>query len=133
MKTRIRRARCKHVMAVLNNQLQTVELLREEVHPPVADFPEDPMEIAVVRWRGWEVCVPLQSVVFLQTRKEIEELHALAVESARRMTAKEGMAFLVKAGIYTRDGELTPEYGGPKPKPPRTSKTHSRSCRKPSS
>jgi hypothetical protein len=120
MKKRIRRARCKLVLAVLNNRLETLELLREEVYPPVGDFPKHPMEIAVVRWNGRNVYIPLDSVVFLRTRKEIQQLHARAVALARQMTPAEGMAFLVRAGIYTAEGELTPEYGGPKGKRPRT-------------
>lgn len=52
----------------------------------------------------------------LPTRKEIEDLNARALESARKMIAQEGTAFLVKAGIYSPEGELTPEYGGPKPR-----------------
>ena len=76
------------------------------------------MEVAVIRWRGWEVQVPLGSVVFLHSRSELETLHARVLESARRMTAKEGMAFLIKAGIYTPEGHLAPEYGGPERKLP---------------
>jgi hypothetical protein len=104
--------------AVIVVRLETVELLREEVHGPVGDFPTDPMEVAVIRWRGWEVQVPLGSVVFLQSEREIEALHARVLESARRMTAKEGMALLIKSAIYTPEGQLAPEYGGPARKLP---------------
>jgi hypothetical protein len=64
-KTKVRRARCKHVLAILVNRLETVELIREEIHPPVGDFAESPMEVAVLRWNGLEVSLPLSCVVFL--------------------------------------------------------------------
>ena len=51
----------------------------------------------------------------MQTRKEIEELNTRALQNARKMSASEGMSFLIKAGIYTPKGELAQEYGGPKP------------------
>ena len=57
------------------------------------------MEMAVVRWRGWGVYVPPESVVFLQTRKEIEALHARVVESARRTTCDGFREWAVRAGI----------------------------------
>jgi hypothetical protein len=44
------------------------------------------------------------------------ELHKRTVESAREMTPEEGFEFLVKAGIYTPEGDLAPEYGGPRRK-----------------
>ncbi len=64
-KVRTRRARCKQVMVILNSRLETVELIREEIHPPVGDFPADPLELAVVRWHGLEVFVALECVIFL--------------------------------------------------------------------
>lgn len=42
-----------------------MELIREEIHPPVGDIAEGPLELAVVRWLGLEVLVPLQCVMFL--------------------------------------------------------------------
>ena len=38
--------------------------------------------------------------------------HERALKRASRMTAQEGFASLVKAGIYTSDGKLAPRYGG---------------------
>lgn len=65
-KTRIRRARCQKVLAILNNRIETVDLLREEEYEPGGDFPEEPIEIAVVRFRDLEVHVSLDTVVFLK-------------------------------------------------------------------
>lgn len=62
---KVRRARCKQVLAVLLNRLETLELVREEVHPPIGDFAKDAVELAVVRWNGLEVYVPIDCVVFL--------------------------------------------------------------------
>ena len=65
-KAKVRRARSKQVLAILLNRLETLELLREEIHhPAIGDFAEDPLELAVVRWNGLEVYVPLDCVVFL--------------------------------------------------------------------
>lgn len=71
-KRKVRRARCKQVLAILCNRLETVELIREEVHPPIGDFAENPIEVAVVRWYGLEVVVPLDCVVFLGHRPYAE-------------------------------------------------------------
>jgi hypothetical protein len=67
----LRRARCKRVLVVLNNKLETVDLLREEVYPPQSDFEEGPLQVAVVRWNDLEVYVALQSVVFLHGRSRL--------------------------------------------------------------
>ena len=64
-KIRRRPARCKHVLVILNGRIETLELIREEVHPAVGDFAEGPLEFAVVRWHGLEVLVPLECVMFL--------------------------------------------------------------------
>ena len=64
-KSRRRRARCKHVLAAIDHRIETLELIREEIFPPVGDFAYEPEEFAVVRWLGLEVYVPLESVVFL--------------------------------------------------------------------
>lgn len=63
---RIRRPRCKKVLAILDNRLETVPLLREEEHDPIGDFPEEPVQIAVVRFRDMDVHVSLDTVVFLK-------------------------------------------------------------------
>jgi hypothetical protein len=65
-KPRIRRARCRKVLAILNNRLETVDLLREEEHDPVGDFPEGPIQFAIVRFRNLAVHVSLDTVVFLK-------------------------------------------------------------------
>jgi len=65
IKVKVHRARCKQVVAILCNRLETVDLIREEIHPPTGDFAENPLEVAVVRWFGLEVIVPLDCVVFL--------------------------------------------------------------------
>jgi len=46
------------------------------------------------------------------TRKELLAAHERALKRLDRMTAEEGFATLVKAGIYTPDGKLRPRYGG---------------------
>ena len=57
-------------MAVLNNKLETLPLLREESYPTIGDFGEGPAEIAVCRLKGAgsfdEVLIPLSCVVFLK-------------------------------------------------------------------
>jgi hypothetical protein len=62
-----KRARCKHVLAVLDNTLHTLRLLREDTYPVYND---DNATFAVVYYEGAgsfnEVMVPIESVVFLQ-------------------------------------------------------------------
>jgi hypothetical protein len=60
--------RCKHVLVILENRLEVVELLAEETHaPPPGDFPDDgPHEFAVVRYQDVVVHVPIDSVLFLE-------------------------------------------------------------------
>jgi hypothetical protein len=48
----------------------------------------------------------------LLTRKELLAAHERALKRMSRMTADEGFASLVKAGIYTPNGKLMPRYGG---------------------
>jgi len=68
-KTKHHPARCKQVLCVLCNRLETVDLLREEVHPVLGtDYDDEPVEVAVVEYLGLEVAVPLGCVVFLQGR-----------------------------------------------------------------
>ena len=59
--------RCRQVFVILDNRLETVELIGEETHqPPSNDFPDDgPVEFAVVRYKNVLVHVPLDCVVFL--------------------------------------------------------------------
>lgn len=65
-----RKARCKQVMAVLNNKIETLPLLREEIYPPMGDFADGPTEVAICHLKGAgsfdEVIIPLQSVIFLK-------------------------------------------------------------------
>jgi hypothetical protein len=48
----------------------------------------------------------------LLTRTALLAAHERALKRVSRMTAQEGFASLVKAGIYTPDGRLAPRYGG---------------------
>ena len=48
----------------------------------------------------------------MYTRKELLAAHERALKRLDRMTADEGFATLVKAGIYTPEGKLAPRYGG---------------------
>ena len=50
---------------ILNNRMETVELIREEIHPPIGDLAVETVELAVFRWHGLEVRVALECVVFL--------------------------------------------------------------------
>lgn len=79
-KARTRRARCNQVLVILNNRLETVKLIREEIHPPVGDLAEGPLELAVMSWHGLEIRVALECVVFLSKLPPepqwIQEAHA---------------------------------------------------------
>jgi len=46
------------------------------------------------------------------TRRELLAAHERALKRVQTMTSRERFASLVRAGIYTRDGKLTPRYGG---------------------
>jgi hypothetical protein len=46
------------------------------------------------------------------SRSELLAAHERALKKVQKRTAKEGFESLVRAGIYTRDGKLTPRYGG---------------------
>ncbi len=48
----------------------------------------------------------------VHSRRELVAAHERALKRTREMTAREGFESLVRAGIYTRDGKLTPRYGG---------------------
>ncbi|MBU6427304.1 hypothetical protein KGQ27_03690 [Patescibacteria group bacterium] len=47
------------------------------------------------------------------TRAELLKLHEEAIKEVKAMTPEEGFQSLIEAGIYTPDGKLAPEYGGP--------------------
>jgi hypothetical protein len=72
MKPKPRRLRCKQVLAILLSRLETLELIREEEHPPIGDFASEALELAVVRWNGLEVYLPLDCVVFLSEQPYAE-------------------------------------------------------------
>ncbi|HZM02312.1 MAG TPA: hypothetical protein VFC44_04740 [Candidatus Saccharimonadales bacterium] len=46
------------------------------------------------------------------TRKVLLAAHQRALKRVSKMTAQEGFASLVEAGIYSADGKLMPRYGG---------------------
>lgn len=46
------------------------------------------------------------------TREELLAAHQRALKRVQKMTPQEGFESLVRAGIYTRDGDLTPRCGG---------------------
>lgn len=48
-----------------------------------------------------------------RTRKELLALYMRVVERARSMTTEELFQSMVRSGIYTAEGQLAPEYGGP--------------------
>jgi hypothetical protein len=87
MKVKVRRTRCKQVLAILLNRLETVELIREEVHLPIGDFAEGPLALAFVRWNGLEVCLPVECVVFLGDHPHAKQ----GKEWASRFLAATGM------------------------------------------
>ena len=48
----------------------------------------------------------------LRSRSELLAAHERALKQFKGMTAHDRFESLVRAGIYTRDGKLTPRYGG---------------------
>ena len=48
----------------------------------------------------------------VHSRSELLAAHERALKRFKRMTAPERFESLVRAGIYSRDGKLTPRYGG---------------------
>jgi hypothetical protein len=46
------------------------------------------------------------------SRSESLAVHERALKHFNRMTAHDRFESLVRAGIYTLDGKLTPRYGG---------------------
>jgi hypothetical protein len=46
------------------------------------------------------------------SRSELLAAHERALKGFKRMAAHDRFESLVRAGIYTRDGKLTPRYGG---------------------
>jgi len=69
MKPKNRKARCKNVLVIFNNEIVKLPLLRETTFPPVGDFDENPATYAVVKYKtivGGEVMFPIESVIFLK-------------------------------------------------------------------
>lgn len=70
MKTKTKKARCKNVVAILNNKIAVYPLVREEIWPPYGDFADGPSYFAVLRVEGAgsnnEVIVSLDTVMFLK-------------------------------------------------------------------
>jgi hypothetical protein len=48
----------------------------------------------------------------IPTRSELIAAHERALKQVQGMNARQRFESLVRAGIYTRDGKLTPRYGG---------------------
>ncbi len=48
----------------------------------------------------------------IPSRQELLAAHARVLQRMEKMTAEEGFKALVRAGIYTPEGKLTPRYGG---------------------
>jgi hypothetical protein len=46
------------------------------------------------------------------SRSELLAANGRALKRTKEMTARDGFESLVRAGIYTSDGKLTPRYGG---------------------
>ena len=55
----------------------------------------------------------LSSEVKYLSRSEMLELHVRVLDQVRKMTPEEGFKSMVASGIYTPDGKLAKEYGGP--------------------
>ena len=47
-----------------------------------------------------------------RTRKELRVLYSRVVKEISAMSAKQRLATMVRAGIYTKSGKLTKQYGG---------------------
>lgn len=47
-----------------------------------------------------------------QTRKELQALYRRVVKEIAAMSPQQRMATMVRAGIYTKRGKLTKQYGG---------------------
>lgn len=66
MKVKTRKPRCKKVLVILDNKVQTLDLIKEKVYPVMGDFDVSPAEFAIVRHENGPVHVALTSVVFLK-------------------------------------------------------------------
>lgn len=52
--------------------------------------------------------------VVILSCKESSQVYKRVVAKIKAMTPEERIRTLVRAGIYTEDGQLTPKYGGPR-------------------
>jgi hypothetical protein len=70
MKTKTKKARCKNVIAILNNKVGTYPLLREEIWPYTGDMDYNDYHCAVLQVEGAgsnnEVMVCISCVLFLK-------------------------------------------------------------------
>jgi len=70
MKRKIKKARCKEVLAILINKVGVYPLIREEIWPPYGDFADGPSHFAVLKVEGAgsnnEVMVSIDTVMFLK-------------------------------------------------------------------
>lgn len=71
MKIKKRKPRCKKVLAILCNQIEMLECIREEVYSTINNFDLDaPDEFMVVKKEGAgsfnEVMIPMSCVIFLK-------------------------------------------------------------------
>lgn len=70
MKVKKRKARCQKVLAILGNEIKTLECLREETYPSVSDWDADGSQVMVCRLKGAgsfdEVMIPMSCVIFLK-------------------------------------------------------------------
>ena len=70
MKIKKRKARCKKVLAILNNKIGIYDLVREDIYPPRGDFDINPAHFAILRVIGAgsynEVLVSIDTVMFLK-------------------------------------------------------------------
>ena len=69
---KVRHARCKRVLVILNNRVEIVDLLREETHfaSPHTELDYEPVDLAVVLFAGVQVYVSCACVVFLHDKNE---------------------------------------------------------------
>ena len=66
LKVTKKKARCKRVIAVLNNKLETLDLIREQTYPSHGDFAEGPITMAIVKKDSIEILIPIDCVIFLK-------------------------------------------------------------------
>lgn len=70
MKKKVKKARCKKVVAILLNQIGIYPLVREELWPPYGDFADGWAHFAVLKVEGAgsnnEVMVSIDTVMFLK-------------------------------------------------------------------